>query len=140
MKFWLVKQEPTKYNWGKLVQDKETMWDGVRNYQARNNLQAMKKGDMLLFYHSVVGKEVKGIATVSKESYQDPTCEDPRWLVVDIKPVKKLNCPVSLEDIKRHAGLQTIALIKQSRLSVLPLTRGEFNAILEMGKTSLESI
>jgi predicted RNA-binding protein with PUA-like domain len=136
MKFWLIKQEPTKYNWEKLVEDKETVWDGVRNYQARNNLQAMKKGDMLLFYHSVVGKEVKGIATVSKESYQDPTSDDARWLAVSIKPVKKLNNPVSLDNIKVHAGLQSIALIKQSRLSVLPLTRDEFNTILAMGRTS----
>lgn len=140
MKYWLVKQEPTKYSWEKLVADKETLWDGVRNYQARNNLQAMKKGDVLLFYHSVVGKEVKGIATVSKESYQDPTSDDPRWLVVNIKPVKPLNCPVSLDSIKKHVKLQAIALIKQSRLSVLPLTRDEFNTILEMGKTSLEGI
>lgn len=140
MKFWLVKQEPAKYNWEKLLEDQETIWDGVRNYQARNNLQAMKNGDVLFFYHSVVGKEVKGIATVSKESYQDPTSDDPRWLVVNIKPVKKLNCPVSLDSIKKHAKLQTIALIKQSRLSVLPLTRDEFKIILEMGKTSLEGI
>lgn len=137
MKYWLVKQEPTKYNWQKLVEDKETLWDGVRNYQARNNLEAMKKGDMILFYHSVVGKEVMGIATVSKESYQDPSADDPRWLAVSIKPVKKLNHTVSLDTIKKHDKLQNIALIKQSRLSVLPLTRDEFQTILELGKTSL---
>lgn len=137
MKYWLVKQEPTKYNWQKLVEDKETLWDGVRNYQARNNLEAMKKGDMILFYHSVVGKEVMGIATVSKESYQDPNADDPRWLAVNIKPVKKLNHTVSLDTIKKHDKLQNIALIKQSRLSVLPLTRDEFQTILELGKTSL---
>ncbi len=137
MKYWLVKQEPTKYNWEKLVEDKETLWDGVRNYQARNNLEDMKKGDMVLFYHSVVGKEVMGIATVSKESYQDPSADDPRWLAVNIKPVKKLNQTVSLDAIKKHGQLQNIALIKQSRLSVLPLTRDEFQTILELGKTSL---
>lgn len=137
MKYWLVKQEPTKYNWEKLVEDKETQWDGVRNYQARNNLEAMKKGDMVLFYHSVVGKEVMGIATVSKESYQDPSADDPRWLAVNIKPVKKLNNPVPLDAIKKHGKLQNISLIKQSRLSVLPLARDEFQTILELGKTSL---
>lgn len=135
MKFWLVKQEPTKYNWDQLVEDKETYWDGVRNYQARNNLKLMRKGDFALFYHSVVGKEVKGIATISKEHYPDPTTDDERWVVVDMKPVKPFVEPVSLQDIKQNPRLSAIALIKQSRLSVIPLTKIEFKIILSMGRT-----
>ena len=133
MKFWLVKQEPSKYNWDQFVKDGETYWDGVRNYQARNNLQAMKKEDRILFYHSVVGKEVKGIARVTKESYPDPTIQDPRWVVVDLKPVKPLKTPVNLETIKDHPQLKNIALIKQSRLSVLPLSKKEFETIIKLG-------
>ncbi len=135
MQFWLVKQEPSKYSWDQFVEDKETYWDGVRNYQARNNLQAMKKGDRVLFYHSVVGKEIKGIARVTRESYPDPTADDPAWVVVDLKPVKPMKVPVTLDQVKSHAKLQEIALIKQSRLSVMPLTPAEFKIILEMGKT-----
>jgi len=135
MRFWLVKQEPSKYSWEQFVEDKETYWDGVRNYQARNNLQAMKKGDRVLFYHSVVGKEIKGIARVTRESYPDPTADDPAWVVVDLKPVKPMKVPVTLEQVKSHAKLREIALIKQSRLSVMPLTPAEFKIILEMGKT-----
>ena len=138
MKFWLVKQEPIKYSWEQLVKDKVTGWDGVRNYQARNNLKAMKLGDLLLFYHSVVGKEVQGVARVSKEFYQDPTTTDLRWVAVSIKPVKKLSRPVTLEEIKNHPKLQNIPLVKQSRLSVLPITKSAFNAILELGNTHLE--
>ena len=135
MQFWLVKQEPSKYSWQQFVEDRETYWDGVRNYQARNNLQAMKKGDRVLFYHSVVGKEIKGIARVTRESYPDPTTDDPAWVVVDLKPVKPLKVPVTLEQIKSHAKLREMALIKQSRLSVMPLTPAEFKIILELGKT-----
>ncbi len=135
MQFWLVKQEPSKYSWEQFVEDKETYWDGVRNYQARNNLQAMKKGDRVLFYHSVVGKEIKGIARVTRESYPDPTTDDPAWVVVDLKPVKPMKVPVTLEQIKSHAKLREMALIKQSRLSVMPLTPAEFKIILELGKT-----
>jgi len=109
---------------------------GVRNYQARNNLQAMKKGDRVLFYHSVVGKEIKGIARVTRESYPDPTTDDDAWVVVDLKPVKPLKIPVTLEHIKSHSKLKEIALIKQSRLSVLPLTPAEYKTILGMGKTA----
>ena len=135
MQFWLVKQEPSKYSWEQFVEDKETYWDGVRNYQARNNLQAMKKGDRVLFYHSVVGKEIKGIARVTREAYPDPTADDPAWVVVNLKPVKPMKVPVTLEQIKSHAKLKAMALIKQSRLSVMPLTPAEFKIILEMGKT-----
>ena len=135
MQYWLVKQEPSKYSWDDFVKDKETYWDGVRNYQARNNLNAMKKGDRVLFYHSVVGKEIMGIARVTRESYPDPTSTDPAWIVVDLKTVKPMKVPVTLEQIKAHDRLQEIPLIKQSRLSVMPLTETEYNIILEMGKT-----
>ena len=135
MRFWLIKQEPYKYSWEQFVDEKETYWDGVRNYQARNNLQAMKKGDRVLFYHSVVGKEIKGIARVTRESYPDPTADDPAWVVVDLKPIKPMKVPVTLEQVKSHAKLKEIALIKQSRLSVMPLTPAEFKIILELGKT-----
>ena len=140
MRFWLVKQEPSKYNWEQLVRDKETYWDGVRNYQARNNLQKMKRGDLVLFYHSVVGKEVKGICKVTKEFYPDPTSDDPRWCVVDLRPVQTMRSPVTLEDIKSHPGLEEIALIRQSRLSVMPLSKKELKIILKLGNTSARGI
>ncbi len=135
--FWLVKQEPSKYSWDTFLQDGKTYWDGVRNYQARNNLQSMKKGDLVFFYHSVTGKEIKGIAKVTSEAYPDPTIDDPRWVVVDLKPVKSLTCPVSLEEIKIHKDLQETALVRQSRLSVMPLTNKESQVILKLGKTSI---
>ena len=140
MNYWLVKQEPSKYSWEQFVRDKETYWDGVRNYQARNNLKAMKKGDPVLFYHSVVGKEIVGVAKITKEAYPDPTTEDDRWVVVDLKPVVTMKNPVTLEDIKSRPDLQTIALVKQSRLSVSPLTKKEFKIILEMGNTKIKEI
>lgn len=140
MNFWLVKQEPSKYNWEQFVKDKETYWDGVRNYQARNNLQEMKRGDLVLFYHSVVGKEVKGICKVTRESYPDPTVDDPRWCVVDLKPVQPMKSPVTLEDIKSYPELKDIALIRQSRLSVLPLSKKEFKTILKMGSTVIRGL
>jgi len=140
MNFWLVKQEPSKYNWDQFVKDKKTYWDGVRNYQARNNLKSMKKGDLALFYHSVKGKEVKGIAKIIREHYPDPTTDDDRWVVVDLKPVKPFNQPVALEDIKQNSQLQEISLIKQSRLSVIPLTKTEFKTIIKMGKTQCDGI
>jgi predicted RNA-binding protein with PUA-like domain len=137
MNYWLVKQEPSKYPWEQFLKDKETYWDGVRNYQARNNLKLMEKGDLVLYYHSVIGKEIKGIAKVSKEFYPDPTTDDKRWVVVDLKPVKSFVQPVYLQDIKAHSELQDIALVKQSRLSVIPLKQKEFKIILEMGKTNV---
>lgn len=133
MQYWLVKSEPFKYNWEQFVADKQTFWDGVRNYQARNNLRAMKKGDLVLWYHSNEGMEVVGIAKVVKEAYQDPTTEDTNWVVVDLKPFKKLKKPVSLVQIKAHPLLQNIGLVKQGRLSVMPLQAEEFDMILEMG-------
>ncbi len=138
--FWLVKQEPSKYSWEEFLKDKTTYWDGVRNYQARNNLAAMKKGDLTFFYHSVVGKEIMGIAKITREAYPDPTTEDDRWVVVDLKPVKTMKTPVTLADIKAHKKLENLALIKQSRLSVIPVTLAEFKVILKMGNTTITGI
>jgi len=137
--FWIIKQEPSKYNWQQFEKDKGTYWDGVRNYQARNNLKNMKKGDNLLFYHSVVGKEIVGIAEVTREAYPDPTTDDERWVVVDLKPIKPFKVPVTLEKIKEHKELSEIALIKQARLSVMPITKKEFQILLKLGKTNLNS-
>lgn len=134
MKYWLVKSEPYKYSWDDLVNDGSTYWDGVRNYQARNNLKEMKKGDQVLYYHSNEGKEVVGIAKVTKEFYQDPTIDDDRWVVVDIEPVKKLNTPVTLAEIKNRKSLQKIPLVTHSRLSVMPVTKKDFDTIVKMGK------
>ena len=133
MAYWLVKSEPFKYSWEQFEKDKETFWDGVRNYQARNNLREMKKGDLVLWYHSNEGKEVVGIAKVAKTAYQDPTTEDPNWVVVDLKPFKKLKKPVTLEQIKAHPLLQEIGLVRQGRLSVMGLSAAEFDIILELG-------
>ena len=135
--FWIIKQEPSQYSWQQLEKDGSTYWDGVRNYQARNNLKAMKKGDKLLFYHSVIGKEIVGIAEVTRESYPDPTTNDERWVVVDLKPLKAFKVPVPLEIIKTHQELSNIPLIKQSRLSVMPIKKEEFQVLLKLGKTSL---
>ena len=137
--FWIIKQEPSQYNWKQFEKDRETYWDGVRNYQARNNLKNMKKGDNLLFYHSVVGKEIVGIAEVTREAYPDPTTDDERWVVVDLKPIKPFKVPVTLEEIKMHKELSEIALIKQARLSVMPITKKEFQILLKLGKTKLSS-
>ena len=135
--FWLVKQEPSQYNWDNFVADQETHWDGVRNYQARNNLQAMKKNDLVFFYHSVTGKDIRGIAKVTREAYPDPTTDDPRWVVVNLRPLKALIRPVTLEEIKAHKDLQDIALVKQSRLSVMPITKKESQIVLKLSKTSI---
>ncbi len=132
-----MKQEPSKYSWEQFVKDKSTLWDGVRNYQARNNLKEMKKGDYVLFYHSVVGKEIKGVARVIREFYPDPTIDDDRWVVVDIEAVRAFDHPVTLEEVKIAPKLQSIALIKQARLSVMPLTADEFKTLLKMGKIKL---
>lgn len=134
MNYWLVKSEPGTYSWDDLVKDGWTYWDGVRNYQARNNLKEMKKGDQILYYHSNVGLEIVGVAKVVKEHYQDPTTSDDRWVVVDIQPVKPLNNPVTLSDIKSEPRLKNMPLIKHSRLSVMPVTKKEFDLILKMGK------
>lgn len=129
----MVKSEPFKYSWEQFNKDGETFWDGVRNYQARNNLKAMKKGDLVLFYHSNEGKEIVGMAKVVKEFYQDPTTEDERWVVVDLAPVETFKVPVTLEAIKADPQLQDIALVRQGRLSVMPLKREEFDRLVAMG-------
>ncbi len=131
--YWLVKQEPTKYSWDQLVRDRRTSWDGVRNYQARNNLAAMKAGDRVLVYHSVVGQEVVGIAEVVREAYQDPTTKDERWVAVDLAPVKPLATPVTLERIKATPALKDVPLLRQARLSVMRLSKDAFDAILALG-------
>lgn len=133
MNYWLVKSEPHKYSWEQFNKDKKTFWDGVRNYQARNNLKEMKKGDQVLFYHSNEGLEVVGIAKVVKEHYQDPTTDDNRWVAVDLAPVSAFKKTVTLKEIKTDPLLSEISLIKQSRLSVMPLKTAEFDRILEMG-------
>ncbi len=133
MNYWLVKSEPVKYAWDQFVKDGKTFWDGVRNYQARNNLQAMKKGDLVLYYHSNEGMEVVGIAKVLKEHYPDPTIDDPRWVVVDLAPYKALKKSVGLAQMKQDPMLTNIGLIRQGRLSVMPLKVEEFDRIVEMG-------
>lgn len=133
MKYWLVKSEPFKYSWDKFVADGETFWDGVRNYQARNNMKAMSVGDQVLFYHSNEGMEVVGIAEVSAAAYQDPTTDDERWVVVNLKPVKKLKKPVTLATMKETPELENMSLIRQSRLSVCDLSKEEFKLVVKMG-------
>ena len=133
MNYWLVKSEPFKYSWDQFVKDGKTFWDGVRNYQARNNLKGMKKGDQVLFYHSNEGMEIVGIAKVAKEHYQDPTTPDPNWVVVDLQPVKPLKTFVTLAQMKTEKRLANLSLIRQGRLSVCAITPEEFETILEMG-------
>lgn len=135
MNYWLVKSEPFKYSWEQFEKDKKTMWDGVRNFAARNNLKAMKKGDLVFWYHSNEGKEIVGIAKVVKEFYQDPTTEDPNWVVVDLSPVKKLKKPVTLEQVKADKRLQQMDLVRLSRLSVGQVKPEEFDAVLLMAET-----
>jgi len=132
MAYWLVKSEPFKYSWDQFVADKKTFWDGVRNYGARNNLKAMKKGDEVLFYHSNEGVELVGIAKVVKEFYQDPTTEETAWVVVDLKPVKKLKQPVTLKQVKATQGLQEMDLVRLGRLSVQSVKDFEWEIIMEM--------
>ena len=134
MKYWLVKSEPFKYSWEMFLKDGSTYWDGVRNYQARNNLKNMKNGDLVLFYHSNEGLEVLGIAKVIKEAYQDPTTNDQRWVVVDLEPVETLKKPVPLDEIKKDKRLKNIALIKQIRLSVMSLTKEKYEIIVNKGR------
>ncbi len=132
MNYWLIKSEPFKYSFDQLMKEKKTFWEGVRNYAARNNLRAMKKGDLLLFYHSNEGKEIVGIAKVVGEAYQDPTTDDTNWSVVDVAPVKKLKNPVTLEMVKADKRLEQMALVKFMRLSVQPVKREEFDIIMAL--------
>ena len=132
MNYWLIKSEPFKYSWEQFETDKETFWDGVRNYQARNNLRDMQVGDLCLYYHSNEGKEVIGIAEVIKPAYQDPTTDNTQWVAVDVKPYKKLDKTVTLAQIKADPRLSDIRLIKQPRLSVISISEDHFNIILEL--------
>jgi predicted RNA-binding protein with PUA-like domain len=134
MNYWLVKSEPFKYSWDDFVKEGKSVWDGVRNYQARNNLKAMQMGDWVFFYHSNEGMEVVGLAEISKEFYQDPTTEDPRWVVVELVPIKKLAKTVTLKAMKSDERLSNLALIKQSRLSVTPVLKAEFDIILSLAE------
>jgi predicted RNA-binding protein with PUA-like domain len=131
--YWLVKQEPETYSWDDFVNDAETDWTGVRNYQARNNLRAMKTGDRVLFYHSGKDKAVVGVAEVTKAAYADPTADDEQWVAVDLKPVKRLKNPVPLAAIRYDKRLSELPLIRQSQLSVMPLTKDEFETIVATG-------
>lgn len=133
MNYWLVKSEPFKYSWEQFVKDKKTHWDGVRNYAARNNLKAMAKGDHVLFYHSNEGLAIVGIAEVVKTAYQDPTTDDPNWVVVDLKPLKSIPEPVTLADIKATPVLKNMDLVRLSRLSVGTVKPEEYKIILKMG-------
>jgi len=130
--YWLIKSEPFKYSWEQFETDKETFWDGVRNYQARNNLRDMEAGDLCLYYHSNEGKEVVGIAEVIKPAYQDPTTDNTQWVAVDVKPYKKLDKTVTLAQIKADPRLSDIGLIRQPRLSVISISEDHFNIILEL--------
>lgn len=132
MSYWLVKSEPSVYAFDQLIKDKQTSWDGVRNYAARNHLKAMKKGDEVLYYHSNEGLEIVGIAKVAKEFYQDPTTDDEAWVVVDLKPHKRLKKPVSLAQIKSDKRLADMALVRLGRLSVQPVTEKEWKVIMEL--------
>jgi predicted RNA-binding protein with PUA-like domain len=132
MAYWLIKSEPSAYSWEQLVKDKQTGWEGVRSYAARNHLRAMKKGEEVFFYHSNQGLEIVGIAKVAKEHYQDPTTEENAWLSVDFKPYKKLKKPVSLDAIKKDRRLSDMALIRIGRLSVQPVTDKEWAAVMEL--------
>src|SRR5690606_4481653 len=132
MAYWLIKSEPFKYSWDQLVKDKKTVWDGVRNYAARLNLRAMKKGDLAFFYHSNEGTEIVGIARIVKEAYQDPTTDDERWVAVDVAAHKKLKKPVSLAQIKEEPRLAQMALVRLGRLSVQPVTDEEWEIVMKM--------
>ena len=132
MKYWLLKSEPDAWSWDNQVKEGTSMWDGVRNYQARNNLKEMKKNDLCFFYHSVTEKNIVGIVKVVKEYYPDPTDKTDRFVVVDVKATKKLKNPVSLDQIKENNKLKDIALVKQSRLSVMPLKKAEWDIIIKM--------
>src|ERR1700745_2266707 len=133
--YWLVKQEPTTYSWEQFVRDGKTEWTGVRNFQARNNLRSMKLGDPVFYYHSGNGKAIVGIAEVTKEAFRDPTAAEGDWSAVELTPVKPIQPPVKIDQIKRDARLRDVPLLKQSRLSVMKLTKEQFETILELAKS-----
>jgi len=132
MNHWLVKSEPESYSWTQFTKDGSTAWTGVRNFQARNNLRAMKRGDLVLFYHSVEGKEITGLARVAKEAYPDPTAKEGDWVCVDLQPVKPLGKPVTLEAVKADKMLKDMPLLKNSRLSVQPVSGGQYERVMEL--------
>jgi predicted RNA-binding protein with PUA-like domain len=134
MAHWLVKSEPSAYSWDQLQKDGSTIWEGVRNYAARNHLRAMKKDDEVLYYHSNEGMEIVGVARVSKEAFKDPSTTEEAWVAVELKPVKRLAKPVSLVTIKNHDRLKEMALVKLSRLSVQPVTDDEWKIIMDLAK------
>ncbi len=136
MNYWLLKTEPETFSWDNLVEQKTAMWDGVRNYQARNNLRKMKKGDIALFYHSVKNPAIIGIAEIVKEHYPDPTAKEGDWSVIDVKPVRKLERVITLQEIKAYPALKEMVLVKSSRLSVQPVTKDEFEIIMKLEKES----
>jgi predicted RNA-binding protein with PUA-like domain len=137
MNYWLAKSEPEAYSWQQLVKDGKTAWTGVRNFTARNNLRAMKKRDLVFFYHSGEEKSVVGLAQVEKESYPDPTAEEGDWSCVDLAAVKAVNKPVSLAQIKSDKTLHDMVLVKLSRLSVSPVTKSQFDRVLELAETKV---
>lgn len=134
-RLWLVKSEPDAYSWADLVRDGGTVWSGVRNFQARNHLRAMRLGDRVLFYHSVTDKQIVGLATVTREAFPDPTAKEGDWSAVELKPVRPFVEPVALSQIKADPALRDLPLLKQSRLSVLPVAPTEFKRLLHLGQT-----
>jgi predicted RNA-binding protein with PUA-like domain len=136
-RYWLMKSEPMKYSFAQLMRDGQTMWDGVRNFEARNNMRAMKEGDLVLFYHSNEGKSVAGVARIKREAYADPTAEGEDWSVVDIEPVTPLKVQVTLDTIRGDEALVEISLLKRSRLSVVPVSKEHFDRVLKLGKTKI---
>jgi predicted RNA-binding protein with PUA-like domain len=136
MNYWLVKQEPDSYSWSNFVKDGKAAWTGVRNFAARLNLRAMKKGDQVFYYHSNVGKEIVGVARVTKEAYADPTATEGDWVCVDLAPVKPLKKPIGLDVVKADKLLKNMKLVKISRLSVSPVTKEEFDRVIELSGKS----
>jgi predicted RNA-binding protein with PUA-like domain len=137
MKYWLVKSEPETYSWARLVKEGRTAWTGVRNFAARLHLRAMAKGDRVLFYHSGAGKEIVGVARVGKTAYRDPTAIDGDWSCVDLVPVKAFRTAVNLQRLKADNLLKEMVLVRQSRLSVSPVTRAQFERVLQLAGTKL---
>lgn len=139
MKFWLIKSEPFKYSWQQLLIDGRTYWDGVRNYQARNNLKAMQEGDRAFFYHSNVDLSIMGIVEICRTHYPDPTINDPRWVAVDVRPIVSLPNPVMLNQIKANPKLSNMEMLRQGRLSVSPVRDDEWEEILKMGQANINT-